>query len=84
MTTDMGLDVSDLMINCNKFLVQTSKIYGCLQKIALVSLQRLIVHAEHHSQVAAHIGEISMFDTMQRDYYWPHMANEVHERVGNL
>lgn len=35
----------------------------------------------HYHLLAGHSGQRRMYDTMRRDYYWPHMANDVAEII---
>lgn len=48
-----------------------------------VSLRMCTLCAEHHPQVAENPGERQMYDTIRRNSYWQHMANDVYQTVGN-
>lgn len=60
------------------YLVLASSLDGTIQKVTPWSRVSRILYLSHFSAVAAHSGARRMYETLRRDYYWPHMAKEVY------
>lgn len=57
---------------------------GALQNVFLTFLQPQLQYQWHCSLLAGHPEEWQMYDTMRREYYWLHMANDVYMTVRYL
>lgn len=66
----------------NAILVRTSPIDGAGKKILPTSLQSHLYYHSHYPTMAGHLGEKGMHDSMQREYYWPHIAYDDYTTVG--
>ena len=49
-----------------------------IQVVVPLSLRTRILHLAHDPAIAGHPGETRMFETLRVNYYWPHMAADVH------
>ena len=58
-------------------LVRKSNLDGALQRVVPVSLRARLLHTTHYPRLAGHPGGIRMYYSLRREYYWPHMANDV-------
>lgn len=56
---------------------------GCLQKLEPESLKVRTLRAEHYHPMAGHQDERRIYDTMQKKFFWSHMAIDVYETVIN-
>lgn len=65
----------------NGFLVRTLPIYGAVQKFFLTSLPPCLLYHCDHPTLMRHPSERRMYDLMQRECCWPHMANYVYTTV---
>lgn len=62
-------------------LVRISPIEGVSQRKILITLWLRIRHECHHSVLLENSGELQIYDTMQKHFYWPHMASNVYDIV---
>lgn len=51
---------------------------GAVQKFVPSSLQARLLYYSRYATMADHRGKRRKEDTMQREYYWPQVANEVY------
>ena len=81
----------------NKFLIQTLKHYQLRNELLYFSPHKLdftrlvvprydslrvdILHDYHDSVVAGHMRMDKTYEGIQRDYYWPNMANDIRKYV---
>lgn len=65
-------------------MVYIVPIDGEVQKFVPRSLKEFILYAHQYLRLPGHSAERSMNDTMQREVYWPHMANDVFTTVNDL
>lgn len=56
----------------NRFLTWVALIDGAVYKGVPKSLRAQLLYQSHFKTLAGHPGEIRIYDTMRRDYYWPH------------
>lgn len=67
--------------DCNGFLVRTASIDWPVQKVVPMSPEPPLLYHLHYPTLARHPGERRMHYSIQREYYWPHMSNEVYTTV---
>lgn len=65
----------------NGLMVCTAPIAGAVQKFIRTSLQLRLLYNYHCPTLAGHPSEGRVYDSMQREYYWLHIANEVYTTV---
>lgn len=75
------LNGSEFKINRIRVFVGIYILDGCLEKLVRVSLQRHILHAEHHSKVDRRPEKRIINDIMRRDYFWAHRGTAVLAKV---
>lgn len=66
---------------CNRALIQVVSIYGAIQKFLLRLLQARFLHEYYYPQWAVQQAERSLYEPMQHEVYWPHIANDVYTFV---
>lgn len=69
--------------NRSSFSVRTAPIAGAVQKGVHRSEHPCLLCHSYYPTLAGHQGERRMYDSMQREYDWSHMANEVYKSVRN-
>ncbi|CDF40971.1 unnamed protein product [Chondrus crispus] len=78
-------DVSSLSVE--EFIqpqaVHQSPLDGTLQRVVPKRLGAKVLYLAHPPRLARHPGGTRMYDTLRREYYWPHMANNVYSTVRN-
>lgn len=67
-----------------ELLVTTLKTDGCQQKVVPVFLLERFFIAEHYLQISGRPGECDTCMTVQKKFFWPHMANDVYDTVSKL
>lgn len=55
-----------------------------LQEVVPVLLRKCFFSAAHQPKRVRYPGEGRMYNTTQRDDYWPHKANDVYEMAGRF
>lgn len=61
--------------------MRRASIYGALRKLVLQLLQKRLLNLSHPPPLSGHLAQLHMYETMQRDYYWPKMASNVYRAV---
>lgn len=60
----------------NGAVVGTAPIKGAPQKVFSMSLQPHFLYHLHFPTTAGHPGEKRMYDSMPKEYFWPHTASD--------
>lgn len=64
-------------------MLRQAPIDGALQKLVPQSLRQRIPYNSHHSPFPIHPGQLRMYDTMRRDYYWPNIVQDEYHTVSD-
>lgn len=80
-SSTIGLAGSTVNYDSNRFLICTVSINVALQKVVLTSYRERLLYHLQCPALAGHLGEKHMFYSMQRKYYWPHIANDNYTTV---
>lgn len=56
---------------------------GCLPKLVPVTLQDRLLHAEQDPPIARNPGKGRTYETMQKNFFWSHTANDHYQAVSN-
>lgn len=53
-----------------------STVDGVIQAMVTGTLCAHMQYLEHHLSIAGNLGQRRMYDTLRKEYYWSHMAND--------
>lgn len=77
----IGHSHSEFHTNQRGLLVPKSVVSESIQIVATKALRMRILYLAHYPPIAGHPGTRRMYDTLRRNFYWPHMANDVYTTV---
>lgn len=72
---------TEITINIESVFVSQVQVDGALKKLASQSSGLLFLNLAHYPLIFGHPRQQGMYDTMQRDNFWPNGAFEVHSSV---
>ena len=81
MTSEVGKVGSHFEVNRVGLLCRKAPVDGSLQVVIPQSLRARVLYLSHYPRLQGHPGSTRMYETMRRDYYWPHMASDIHQTV---
>ena len=81
MTSEVGKAGSHFEVNRIGLLCRKAPVDGSLQVVIPQSLRARVLYLSHYPRLQGHPGATRMYETMRRDYYWPHMASDIHQTV---
>lgn len=58
-------------------------INGAVEIPALQTLRERLFYHSHHPVMASHSGFCRMYSSIQREFFWPHMENNLYTTLGN-
>lgn len=62
-------------------LVRKTHVDGALQKVVPATLRARILYLSRYLALAGHTQDKCVYDTMRKDFYWPHMRKDVYTLV---
>lgn len=68
-------------IDADGILVQTFPLHSASKRYVPATTRARVLFLCHHSLLAAHPGERRTYDSMGKELFWPHMANDVYATV---
>lgn len=68
-------------VNDDGLLVRRSPVDGAIQIVVPQSLSQRVLLLPHHPPTAGHRGRRRVNDTLQREFYWPHMTADIERTV---
>lgn len=77
----IGETNSSFHVARNGILTRVSLLDNAAHKVVPASMQRQVLKCFHYSLLAGHPGARRMYDSIRREFYWPHMANDVYQVV---
>lgn len=77
----IGLPAFDIKVENHGLIVRKSNIDGALEKVDPKKLQARLLYLAHYPPLSGCPGQRHMYDAMRLEYYWTHMANDVHPTV---
>lgn len=76
-SSTVGLLLSTFDCERNGFLVCTAPMNWAVQTVVHTSLQPPFLYHSHYQRLAWHSDDRCMYDSMGKEYHWPHLSNEV-------
>lgn len=77
-TSQVDQPSAKLHINHYELLVRRSTVDSEIQILVPTPLRQRILTLAHYSRMAEHRGQGQVFDTLGREFFWCHMANELY------
>ena len=81
MAAEVGRVGSQFDVDENGVLCRRASTDQALQRVVPRTLRRAILYHAHYPCTAGHPGARKMYDTLRRQYYWPHQATDVYVLV---
>ena len=70
-------------VNCQGLFCCRATLHWIIQIFILTSLRARNLFLSHYPRTQGHPGTGRMYETMQRQYFWPHMASDVRRTVAD-